>query len=112
MKTNFKLGLITFSTSLSVFLLMGAVLGQDRQSKEPYRPLAVMSEVLSRIQSDYVEEPNFDRVTEGALQGMVEALDSYNSYLSPQLYNEYKKGWRGEASIGAVISKKFGLPGI
>jgi carboxyl-terminal processing protease len=112
MKTKFKLGLITFSTSLSVFLLMGAVLGQDRQSKEPYRPLAVLSEVLSRIQSDYVEEPNFDRVTEGALQGMVEALDPYNSYLPPPIYSEYKKGWRGEASIGAVISKKFGLPGI
>ncbi|MSO20199.1 MAG: hypothetical protein EXQ56_06985 [Acidobacteria bacterium] len=112
MKSNLKVGLVTFSTALSVILLIGAVLGQDRESKEPYRPLAVLSEVLSRIQSDYVEEPNFDRVTEGALQGMVESLDPYNSYLSQANYTEYKKGWRGEASIGAVISKRFGLPGI
>jgi carboxyl-terminal processing protease len=112
MKNKFKIGLITFSTALSIVLLIGAVLGQDRESKEPYRPLAVMSEVLSRIQTDYVEEPNFDRVTDGALQGMVESLDPYNSYLTPELYKEYKKGWRGEASIGAVISKKFGLPGV
>jgi carboxyl-terminal processing protease len=64
--------------------------------------------VLSRIQTDYVEDPNFSKVTEGALHGLVESLDSYSSYLTPEEYQEYQKGPRGDASIGAVVSKKYG----
>ena len=83
------------------------VSGEPRYRGEDNR--AVLSEVLSRIQTDYVEEPNFDRVTDGALQGMVESLDPYNSYLTPQLYTEYKRGWRGEASIGAANEAPGGV---
>jgi carboxyl-terminal processing protease len=91
---------------------MGALLGQDNRFQEPYRPLAVLSEVLSRIETDYVEDPNFSKVTEGALHGLLESLDPYSSYLSPEEYKEFQKGPAGEASIGAVVFKRGGLAGI
>ena len=111
MKERGRIQIVTISTCLTLLVLIGALLGQNKDSDEPYRPLAVLSEVLSRIQTDYVEEPGFPEVTEGALHGLVESLDPYNSYLSPQAYQEYQKGSRGEASIGAVIFKRGGVAG-
>ena len=111
MKERGRILIVTFSTCLTLLVLIGALLGQDKGSDEPYRPLAVLSEVLSRIQTDYVEEPSFPDVTEGALHGLVESLDPYSSYLPPEEYQEYQKGPRGEASIGAVLFKRGGLAG-
>jgi carboxyl-terminal processing protease len=73
--------------------------------------LAVYTEVLARIKSDYVEEPDIDLVTRGALQGLVEYLDPMSSYLSAAQYEEYKEreefpdggtGW----STGMVVHKR------
>ena len=88
MRDRDKLVVVSFSTVLALVLLIGVLLGQERGSTEPYRPLGVLSEVLARIQSDYVEDTNFNRVTEGALHGLLESLDPYSSYLSPQEFQE------------------------
>ena len=111
MKERGRIIIVTLSTGLTFLVLIGALLGQNNRSDEPYKPLSVLSEVLSRIQTDYVEDPAFGDVTEGALHGLVESLDPYNSYLSPQEYQDYLKGPRGEASVGAVIFKRGGLAG-
>lgn len=112
MKERGRILIVSLSTALTLLVLIGALLGQDKSSQEPYRPLAVLSEVLSRIQTDYVEDPSFPRVTEGALHGLLESLDPYSSYLSPAEYKEYQKGSRGDASIGAVVFKRGGMAGI
>jgi carboxyl-terminal processing protease len=112
MRDRDKLAVVSFSTVLALVLLIGVLLGQERGSTEPYRPLGVLSEVLARIQSDYVEDANFGRVTEGALHGLLESLDPYSSYLSPQEYQEYQQRSRGEASLGIVVSKRFGFVSI
>jgi carboxyl-terminal processing protease len=106
-----RIRIVVLSTCVTLLVLIGALLGQDKASDEPYRPLAVLSEVLSRIQTDYVEDPGFPDVTEGALHGLVESLDPFSSYLTPEAYQEYQKGPRGEASIGAVIFKRGGVAG-
>ena len=112
MRDRDKLAVVSFSTVLALVLLIGVLLGQEGGSPEPYRPLSVLSEVLARIQSDYVEDANFNRVTEGALHGLLESLDPYSSYLSPQEYQEYQRRSRGEASVGLVVSKRFGFVSI
>ncbi len=112
MKVRGKITIVGFSTVLSVLLIIGVLLGQEKAPQEPYRPLAVLSEVLARIQSDYVEDPNFSKVTEGALHGLLESLDPYSSYLTPAEYTEYQKKRPGEASPGMIVSKKFGFVNI
>lgn len=111
-KGRWKIALVCFSTVLSLLLLVGALLGQEKSSKEPYPQLAVLSEVLSRIQTDYVEDPNFAKVTSGALHGLLESLDPYSSYLTPEEYKAYEKKHDTEASIGVVISKRLGFVSI
>ena len=112
MRLRWKVTIVSFSTALTLLLLIGVLLGQEKSSGDPYRPLSVFSEVLSRIQSDYVEEPNFRNVTEGALHGMLESLDPHSSYLSPQEYQEYQKRHEQQAGIGIIVSKRLGYVSV
>src|SRR6201987_1960894 len=74
-----------------------------------YRQMHVYAEVLRRIQSDYVTDPNINTVTAGALHGLLESLDADSSYLSPTEYKIYKdRPSSGVAQVGVTVSKRFG----
>jgi carboxyl-terminal processing protease len=78
-----------------------------------YSHMQVYSEVLHRIRTEYVEEPNINSVTSGALHGLLESLDADSSYLSPAEYKAYKQSkGDGKATIGATISKRFGYAAV
>ena len=71
------------------------------------------SEVLYRVRAEYVEEPNMNVVTNGALHGLLESLDADSSYLSPAEYKVFKqKKNDGKAGIGATVSKRFGYAAV
>ena len=73
----------------------------------------VYAEVLKRIQSDYVTEPNIGNVTTGALHGLLESLDADSSYLTPTEYKIYKdRPATGVAQVGVTVSKRFGYATI
>lgn len=74
-----------------------------------YRQIGVYQQVLRRIQSDYVTEPNMNKVTVGALHGLLESLDADSSYLTPAEYKIYKdRPATGVAQVGLTVSKRFG----
>jgi carboxyl-terminal processing protease len=108
MKT--KAAILISSASVLLFMVIGGLDGVRASSNDgAYHQLQVYSEVLSRVRSEYVEEPNIPAVTDGALHGLLESLDANSSYLSASEYKEYKAHKteaRGE--IGAAISKRFG----
>jgi carboxyl-terminal processing protease len=70
----------------------------------------VYSEVLQRIQEDYVDEPNLTVVTAGALHGLLESLDPFSGYLSPREYTDYKDKQKAntKGEIGMTMAKRFG----
>lgn len=107
----FKITLLTFSVAFVLFAFAGYNLRNvraDDKSTGAYRQINVYSEVLQRIQSDYVVEPNIDAVTNGALRGLLESLDSDSSYLSAVDYKLYKAGPSGHAQVGLNVAKRFG----
>ena len=113
MNSRFKLAVVTSSTILVVLLLVGAVMGQSASPEEPYRQLSVYSEVLSRIKSEYVEEPDIKNVTLGAMNGLLESIDPFASYLSADQYKQYLKATDSKkAGVGLVLSRKFGYVGV
>lgn len=74
-----------------------------------YRQINIYRQVLERIQSEYVVEPNMNDVTTGALHGLLESLDADSSYLSPAEYKIYKdRPATGAAQVGITASKRFG----
>ncbi len=115
MSTRVKAFILTISLVLVLFIIAGGlgVYASSDSSEGAYKELGVYSEVLSRIRSEYVEEPNMPAVTDGALHGLLESLDPNSSYLSPEEYKKYKaRKADGKADIGATVSKRFGYAAI
>lgn len=109
-----KAAILVSSFAVLVFMVVGGLGGVRASSTDgAYRQLQVYSEVLSRVNSEYVEDPNIPKVTDGALHGLLEALDPNSSYLSPKEYQEYKsKKTDAKADIGAAVSKRFGYAAV
>lgn len=113
MSSRTKLFVVSTSTCLVFVLLFGAMRGKSASPEDTYRHLAVYTEVLSRIKSDYVEEPDMKSVTLGAVNGLLESIDPYASYLNADQYKQWLKSKdQHKAGVGLVISKKFGYVGI
>src|SRR4029077_15993408 len=112
MKT--KAAILVTSFAVLLFVVVGSLGGVHACSSDgSYRQLQVYSEVLSRVRSEYVEEPNIPAVTSGALHGLVESLDANSSYLSAAEYKDYKAHQTdAKADIGAAISKRFGYASV
>jgi carboxyl-terminal processing protease len=69
MKT--KAVILISSAAALLFIVLGGLEGVRASSNDgAYRQLQVYSEVLSRVRSEYVEEPNIPLVTDGALHGL------------------------------------------
>lgn len=112
MNNRARVSVVLFSTAVVMLLVIGGLLGKGA-SDGAYRQLAVYSEVLSRIRSDYVEEPDLKSVTTGALHGLLESLDPFSSYLSPEEYLQYqKRRSNGRGDLGLVLSKRFGYVAV
>ena len=97
--------------ALGEFGMFGVHAGAEQDGA--YRQMHVYAEVLKRIQSDYVTDPNITTVTTGALHGLLESLDADSSYLSPTEYKIYKdRPTTGVAQIGVIVSKRYGYATI
>jgi carboxyl-terminal processing protease len=107
-----KILLLAVSVALVLTIFLGVNSSGVNAATEPqdgaYRQINVYSEVLRHIQTDYVEEPNINAVTNGALRGLLESLDADSSYLSPEDYKAYKEDKGGKAQVGINVSKRFG----
>ena len=115
MNTRAKFVVVMSSTCLVALLLLGGVVSKGAPAEDAtasnnvYKHLSVYSEVLSRIKSEYVEEPDMSSVTLGAMTGMLEAIDPYASYLNANQYKEYLKNFDTyKGGLGMVLAKKFG----
>ena len=78
--------------------------------KSNYESLKVFSEVLSLIESTYVEKVSSEKLIEGAIHGLVKALDPHSSYLPPDAYQEMKVQTSGKfGGLGIEVSMKDGI---
>jgi carboxyl-terminal processing protease len=113
MSKTTKLIVLTLSFVLATFAVVGGLgVRANTNDDGSYRQLGVYSEVLSRIRTEYVEEPNIPSVTSGALHGLLESLDANSSYLDPTEYKDYKQRKEGKAGIGAAVSKRYGYAAV
>ena len=108
-----------FVLSLAIFasLGLGFALGEfgwfgvhaGNEQDGAYNQMRVYAEVLQKVQSDYVTDPNINQVTTGALHGLLESLDADSSYLTADEYKLYKDHpTGGDAQEGITVSKRSG----
>jgi carboxyl-terminal processing protease len=113
MNRRFQFSVVAVSTCVVSLLLFGAVHGRSASTDNPYNNLGVYSEVLAKIKLDYVEEPDMKAVTLGAINGMLESIDPYASYLNADQYKQYLKAKdTKKADVGLMLSKRFGYMGV
>lgn len=107
-----KILLLAASIALVLTIFLGVnssgVSAASSEQDGAYRQINVYSEVLRHIQTDYVVDPNIGTVTNGALRGLLESLDSDSSYLTADEYKLYKADKGGKAQVGINVSKRYG----
>lgn len=104
-----KLTIIFFSALVVAYAVVGGMMEKVSARDEVYRGLAIFTDVISKVKEEYVETPDMDKATKGALHGMMEALDPYSSFLDAKTYDKVQE--RNEtykASPGVVLSKRYG----
>jgi carboxyl-terminal processing protease len=114
MSKPIKLTVLGLSFLLATLVVAGGLgVKANTSNEDSYKQIGVYSEVLQRIRTEYVEDPNVPAVTNGALHGLLESLDANSSYLDPAEYKEYKQRKNeGKATIGATLSKRFGYAAV
>jgi carboxyl-terminal processing protease len=115
MSSRTKYVIVSASTCLTALLLIGNVMGKGSgtQQDDTYKHLQVFTDVVSYIKTQYVEEPDMKSVTMGALNGMLESIDPFASYLNADQYKEYLKYKDVKrADVGLILSKKPGYIGV
>jgi carboxyl-terminal processing protease len=113
MSSRIKYFVVSSSTCLTVLLLIGSVVGRTASPDDTYKHMGVFSDVVAHIKSEYVEEPDMKSVTLGALNGLLEAIDPFASYLNAEQYKEYLKQRDAKRpDVGLILSKKFGYVGV
>jgi carboxyl-terminal processing protease len=76
-------------------------------TKEAYKNIEVFTDVLRKIEKNYVEDTNANELIYGAIRGMVETLDPHSSFITAEDYKELMIETKGSfPGVGIVITMK------
>ncbi len=105
-----KLVIFVSSALIILYGVSAAFYGKVVAKDEAYKELSVFIDALRKINDDYVEPPDLQKVQEGAMRGLIEALDPYSSFLTKeQLAALEKRKANGNAGAGLILSKRADL---
>ncbi len=75
-----------------------------------YKKIDIFGEVLEKINKEYVDEINQSESMESAINGLLQSLDPYSSYMSPEIFNEMQTETSGEfGGLGIEVSMESGV---
>ncbi len=75
-----------------------------------YEKIDLFGEVLENIQKDYVDEVDQSDIMDSAINGVLQSLDPYSAYMSPELFKEMQTDTRGEfGGLGIEIGMEAGV---
>src|SRR2546426_10408398 len=104
-------GLLAGVVAVGVIFLGGQ--GLDKVSavgRDVYEELEAFTNVLAIVQKNYVEEVGTQKLVEGAINGMLGALDPHSAYLTPESYKELQVDTGGSfGGLGIEITLRDGL---
>jgi len=111
MKNKFfnKISLIIVIISIILFLNTKMVLAAQSGDKL-YKKIDLFSEVLEKIEKEYVEEIDQSEVMDSAINGVLQSLDPYSSYMSPEIFEESNTETSGKfGGLGIEVSMESGV---
>ncbi len=96
---------------LIIFLFSLIVFSQSAFSKNNlYEKIDLFGEVLENIKKDYVDDIDQAEMIDSAINGVLQSLDPYSAYMSPELFKEMQTDTRGEfGGLGIEIGMEAGV---
>jgi carboxyl-terminal processing protease len=110
-----RLGLIAAAAGTLLLLGLHQDVGAARaanssNSADTYKQLNLFGDVFELVRADYVDEVSDETLVEGAINGMLTALDPHSNYLNSKNFNDMKVQTRGEfGGLGIEVSMENGL---
>ena len=75
-----------------------------------YEKIDLFSEVLDKINKEYVEDVNQSKAMDAAINGVLQSLDPYSAYMSPEIFKEMQTETSGEfGGLGIEVSMEAGV---
>ena len=75
-----------------------------------YKKIDLFGEVLEKINKEYVDEINQSESMDSAINGLLQSLDPYSSYMSPEIFQEMQTETSGEfGGLGIEVSMEAGV---
>ena len=88
------------------FLFQKAISSEN----EIYKKIDVFGEVLEKINKEYVDEINQSDSMDSAINGLLQSLDPYSGYMSPEIFNEMQTETSGEfGGLGIEVTMESGV---
>ena len=105
MKNNYK----KIFTCILFFLFIFTI-GSSANEEDIYKKIDLFSEVLDKINKEYVEEVNQSEAIDAAINGVLQSLDPYSAYMSPELYENMQTETSGEfGGLGIEVGMEAGV---
>ncbi len=89
------------------FLIFNFVNASDN---DVYKKIDLFGEVLEKINKEYVDEINQSESMDAAIDGLLQSLDPYSAYMSPEIFNEMQTETSGEfGGLGIEVNMESGV---
>ncbi len=97
-------------TLIFIFFFISSKFSFAANDEDIYDKIDLFGEVLDKIKKDYVEEVNQNDVLDSAINGVLQSLDPYSAYMSPEIFKEMETETSGEfGGLGIEVSMEFGV---
>ncbi len=97
---------------LFIFFVINIILCGNVLSLENniYKKIDLFGEVLEKINKEYVDEINQAESMDSAINGLLQSLDPYSAYMSPESFNDMQTETSGEfGGLGIEVSMESGV---
>ena len=75
-----------------------------------YEKIDLFSEVLEKINNEYVDEVDQSEIMDSAIHGVLQSLDPYSAYMNPEIFKEMQTETSGEfGGLGIEVSMEAGV---
>ena len=88
--------MIKKNLKIIIFIYLFFVQAVNSSENEIYNKIDLFGEVLEKINKEYVDEINQSEGMDSAINGLLQSLDPYSAYMSPEIFNEMQTETSGE----------------
>ena len=82
----------------------------SKNEEDIYQKIDLFSEVLDKINKEYVDEVNQGKAMDAAINGVLQSLDPYSAYMSPEMFNNMQIETTGEfGGLGIEVGMEAGV---